>query len=56
MYSGGSGSVLLNTDMELVGINYATGTNKNGSFLYGFAVSVTHVRSYLETNNLMMQR
>jgi S1-C subfamily serine protease len=56
MYSGGSGSVLLNTDMELVGINYATGTNKNGGFLYGFAVSVTHVRSYLETNNLMMQR
>lgn len=53
IFGGGSGSVLLNTDMELVGINYATGETESGAFLYGFAVSVSHVREYLETNNLM---
>ncbi len=53
IYSGGSGSVLLNTDMELVGINYAVGETESGAFLYGFAVSVSHVRQYLEANNLM---
>lgn len=53
MWDGGSGSVLLNMDMELVGINYAVATNSQGQFYYGFAISVSHVREYLEENNLM---
>ena len=53
MWEGGSGSVLLNMDMELVGINYAVSTNSQGQFYYGFAVSVSRVREYLEENNLM---
>ena len=54
MWDGGSGSVVLNMDMELVGINYAVATNSQGQFCYGFAVSVSHVREYLEENNLMI--
>ena len=54
MWDGASGSVLLNMDMELVGINYAVATNSNGQFVYAFAVSVSHVRTYLEENNLMI--
>jgi hypothetical protein len=53
MWDGASGSVLLNMDMELVGINYAVGTNEEGQFIYAFAVSVSHVREYLEENKLM---
>lgn len=53
MWDGGSGSVLLNMQMELVGINYAVAINGQGQFNYGFAVSVSHVRKYLEENNLM---
>ena len=53
MWDGASGSVLLNMDMELVGINYAVGTNEEGQFIYAFAVSVSHVREYLVENNLM---
>lgn len=53
MWDGGSGSMLLNMDMELVGINFAVATNSQGQFYYGFAVGVSHVREYLEENNLM---
>ena len=53
MWDGGSGSVLLNMDMELVGINYAVATDNDGNFIYGFAISVSRVREYLEKNNLM---
>ena len=53
MWDGASGSVLLNMNMELVGINYAVGTNSEGQFVYAFAVSVSHVREYLKENNLM---
>ena len=50
---GGSGSALLNLDMELVGINYATSTDRDGIFVWGYAVSVSHIREYLEENHLM---
>lgn len=53
MWDGGSGSVLLNMNMELVGVNYAVANDNDGNFLYGFAIGVSHVREYLENNNLM---
>lgn len=53
MWDGGSGSVLLNMNMELVGVNYAVAKDNNGNFLYGFAIGVSRVREYLENNNLM---
>jgi S1-C subfamily serine protease len=53
MWGGASGSVLLNMDMELVGINYAVGTNADGQFVCAYAVSVSKVREYLEENKLL---
>ncbi len=53
MWSGASGSVLLNMDMELVGINYAVGTEADGKFVCAYAVSVSQVREYLEENKLL---
>ena len=53
MWGGGSGSVLLNMNMELVGINYAVATDEDGRFIRGFAISVHHVRAFLEENNLI---
>ena len=55
MWDGASGSALLNLDMELVGINYAVATNSSNQFIYGFAVGVSHVREYLEENNLIIK-
>lgn len=53
MWGGGSGSVLLNMDMELVGINFAVATDNSGAFIYGFAISATKVHEYLKNNNLV---
>lgn len=54
VYSGSSGGAILNLDMKLVGINYGGSTYKDdGSFYCGFAVSVSHIREYLEENKLM---
>lgn len=54
VYSGSSGAAILNLDMQLVGINYGGSTyREDGSFYCGFAVSVSHIREYLEENKLM---
>ncbi len=52
MWEGASGSVLLNSDMELVGINYAVATDDDGNFIYGYAISVSKVMEYLNKHNL----
>jgi S1-C subfamily serine protease len=52
MWEGASGSVLLNTDMELVGINYAVSTDDEGNFVYGYAISVSKVLEYLNKHRL----
>lgn len=54
VYSGSSGAAILNLDMKLVGVNYGGSTyREDGSFHCGFAVSVSHIREYLEENKLM---
>ena len=53
MWGGGSGSALLNMNMELVGINFAVATDDQGRFVCGFAIGISHVREYLEKNDLM---
>jgi serine protease Do len=53
MWSGGSGSVLLNMNMEIVGINYATNVTEDNAFVYGYAVSISHVREFLKENYLI---
>ena len=53
MWSGASGSALLNMNMELVGINYASYTTADGAFVYGCAVGISHVREFLEENYLI---
>ena len=52
MWDGASGSVLLNTDMKLVGINYAVSVDDDGYFVFGYAISVSKVREYLEKYKL----
>lgn len=48
MDHGSSGGVLLNSNFEIVGINYAVGTKpENGEFLCGLAVDVEQINEFL---------
>lgn len=46
--NGSSGSALINSDMKIVGINYAVGSKDNGEFLYCFAIPSVKVKEFLE--------
>lgn len=50
--SGSSGSVLINRNLEIVGINYASGTDKDDNFLNAYAIPITKVREFLAIKNL----
>jgi S1-C subfamily serine protease len=52
MWEGASGSVLLNTEMNIVGINFAVSTDDSDRFILGYAISVTKVMEYLNKNGL----
>ena len=45
--SGSSGGALLDTSLRIVGINFADGTDDDGRFVCGFAVSVEKIREFL---------
>ena len=47
--SGSSGSALLNANLELIGINYATGTS-GGVFVVGYTIPLSKIREYLKNN------
>lgn len=45
--NGSSGGALLDTDLKLVGINYASGTSSSGEFIQGYAIPIEKVREFL---------
>ncbi len=47
VYPGSSGSMLLNENLEIVGINFAEGVDDDGGFSHGCAVPVVKVREFL---------
>ena len=49
---GSSGGMLLNSSLELVGINFAIGTSEDGGFICGFAVGIEKVKEYLSYLNM----
>ena len=46
--SGSSGGALLNAEMKIVGINFATAANSDGDFAYGFAIPGEKVLQFLQ--------
>jgi len=44
---GSSGGALLNADLELIGINYAVASGKDGVFMYTFAIPITKVNEFI---------
>lgn len=46
--SGSSGGALLNTDLELAGLNYAGSYNDDGEFVAGFAIPILRIKEYLD--------
>jgi len=44
---GSSGGALYNTNLELVGINYAGATDTDGSYLYGGAIPINKINEFL---------
>ncbi len=46
---GSSGGALINYELEIVGINYATGSNKDGTFTCGFSIPAVRVKEFLLT-------
>ena len=48
-YHGSSGGVLLNSELEIIGINYAASYNDDGSFRHGFAVPLEKVIEFLDS-------
>ncbi len=51
MDNGSSGGVLIDTELRIVGINYAAASS-NGEFVYGLSVPVEKVLEFLELNNV----
>ena len=51
MDNGSSGGVLIDTELRIVGINYAAASS-NGEFVYGLSVPVEKVLEFLEMNNI----
>ncbi len=51
MENGSSGGVLIDFNMNIIGINYAAAT-KDGEFVFGFAVTSDRVIEFLNANNL----
>lgn len=47
--SGSSGGALLNTDLKLIGINYAGQFNDDGTFKTGATVQISKVKEYLNS-------
>jgi S1-C subfamily serine protease len=46
--SGSSGGALLNEHLQIVGLNYAAAKNKEGEFVYGYAVPVENLFDFFE--------
>ena len=49
---GSSGGILLNSSLELVGINFAIGTSEDDGFICGFAVGINEIKEYLSYLNI----
>ena len=49
---GSSGGALLDSKLELIGINFAVATNMSGDFLYCFAVPSVKINEFLEINGI----
>ncbi len=52
MDNGSSGGVLLNTELKLIGINYAAASDENGEFVFGCAVPSEKVIEFLNKYDL----
>ncbi len=50
--SGSSGGALINTDLKLIGINYAVGKDADGNFMYSFAVPSLKIQEFLKKNGI----
>lgn len=50
---GASGGALINTDMKLVGVNYALAGDENKDVSYGLAIPIDKVIEFLENNALL---
>lgn len=48
MDNGSSGGALVNTKMEIVGINFATGASADDSFSFGFAIPAAKLQEFLD--------
>ena len=48
MYHGSSGGALLDANLNIIGINYATAAEENGDFAFGFSVPSAKVREFIE--------
>ena len=46
--NGSSGGPIINTNLELVGINFASSTTKNGEFLYAYAIPIEKVKEFIQ--------
>lgn len=51
--NGSSGGAVFNSEVELVGINFAAATHADGSFAIGAFIPLTHVCYFLTENNLV---
>ncbi len=49
---GSSGGVLLSTELEIIGVNYATSTDKSGNFVFGFAIPLDEVLAFVSDAGL----
>jgi S1-C subfamily serine protease len=50
--NGSSGGALLDASLKLIGVNFATGQNTDGSFKFGFAVSGAKLLEFLREYEL----
>lgn len=52
--SGSSGGMLLNTNLELIGINYASGEDEQQNFTYAYTIPIEKVREFLAVNKTVL--
>lgn len=52
---GSSGGVLINTEHQIIGINFAADVQENSEYVSGYAIPVDKVKEFIENNNEILK-